>query len=184
MTNRTFFSTALCRWTLTALLALSVSACGFHLRGNIPLSDSVKNLFVQAPDGTFKSELESILANAGAEIAPSRAASDVVLVIRKAESKKNVGTLDQRGLANSYDLTFFVSYTLLTPEGDMVRRPQSVSERRRFDFDPALVVETESEERELQYQMEQDVALKIVRQLSTVTSAEPLEATSTESDQN
>lgn len=150
-------------------LALIVSACGFHLRGNIPLPESIQNMFVKAPDGTFKKTLDDVLINAGAQLAESEASASVVLVVTKADTRRDVGTLDERGLANSYDLTFSASYNIVDAAGEVIRPINTVSERRRYDFDPALVVETESEERELQEDMEQDVALKIVRQLSTMT---------------
>ncbi len=149
-----------------AFLAFSLSSCGFHLRGNIPLPESIQNLHVKAPEGTFKNTLEDVLGNAGAEIAPTAAAADALLVVRSANSKRDVGTLDETGLANSYDLTFTVRYVLEDADGEVLRQVSTVRERRRFDFDPALVVETESEEMELQEDMEREVALKIVRQLS------------------
>ena len=173
--NVRFLNKAL-QWIILGVLSAALSGCGFHLRGNIPLSEDIKNMFVEAPEGTFKDKLEDILSNAGATMSQSRSDADVVLVVKRADSNRVVGTLDERGLANSYDITFFVAYQLLTPEGDVIRPVNRVQERRRYDFDPALVVETESEERELQQDMEQDVALKIVRQLSTVTSAEPMGA--------
>ena len=164
------------QWLLLVCLSIALTGCGFHLRGNIPLSEEIKNMFVEAPDGTFKDKLEDILTNAGAQMSPSRDAADVVLVVKRADSSRSVGTLDERGLANSYDLAFKVTYQLLSTEGDVIRPNNRVRERRRFNFDPSLVVETETEERELQEDMEQDVALKIVRQLSTVTSREPISA--------
>ncbi len=155
------------------VLALFVSACGFHLRGNIPLPASLQNMFVKAPDGTFKDMLEDVLINAGAQLALSEQSADVVLVVAKADTRRDVGTLDERGLANSYDLTFSARYNIVDAAGEVIRPMNTVSERRRYDFDPALVVETESEERELQEDMEQDVALKIIRQLSTMTDYQP-----------
>ena len=48
------------------LVAVSLTACGFHLRGNIPLSDGLKNMYLSAPDGSFKDLLEERLAGLGA----------------------------------------------------------------------------------------------------------------------
>ncbi|MEO0367458.1 MAG: LPS assembly lipoprotein LptE [Pseudomonadota bacterium] len=152
------------------LLAASLTACGFHLRGNIPLPENIQNMQIRAPEGTFKDELEDILVNAGANIVADRRSADVVLRVLKAESERDVGTLNERGLANSYDLTFTVRYELVGRGGTIVKEETRVKEQRRYDFDPTLVIETESEERALQEDMEQDVALKIVRQLSRATN--------------
>ena len=79
------------------LLASAVTACGFHLRGNIPLSDGIKNMYVVAPEGTFKDELESLLTRAGATIATAEGGADVILNVTQAALQRKVGTLDSLG---------------------------------------------------------------------------------------
>jgi len=152
---------------LVFALGLTLTACGFHLRGNIPLSDSIKNMYIVAPD--FKDQLESVLLRAGAQLAPTKGAADVVLRVTDASSDRIVGTLDERGKANSYNLRFNVAYTLQDLEGLAIRPNTTVSENRRYDFNPEAVLESESEEAELLESMEQDAALRIVRQLSVIT---------------
>ncbi len=161
------------RSALLLILAVSISACGFHLRGNIPLSDGVKNMFVSAPEGPFKDQLEKVLAKAGAELSATEAAADTILVVTRANTRRTVGTLDERGKANSYNLRFRVDYSLLDPVGNNIRPSTTLVESRRYDFDPETVVETEAEEAELQENMEQDLSLRIVRQLSTITDYTP-----------
>ncbi|RBP53255.1 LPS assembly lipoprotein LptE [Arenicella xantha] len=161
------------RLVAVAVLVVAVSACGFHLRGNIPLSDGIKNMYVIAPEGSFKDELQELLTKAGAELASSKGAADVVLNVSEAGSKRSVGTIDERGKANSYNLTFKVVYTLEGLEGELLRERTVVSEFRRYNFDPELVIESESEEEELLESMEQDAVLRILRQLSTITDYQP-----------
>lgn len=155
------------------LLLLSLTACGFHLRGNIPLSDGIKNMFVAAPEGTFKDTLEEVLTNAGAQLATTRGSADVILNISSAVSNRTVGTIDNRGKASSYNLMFNVTYTLDDRDGNFIRETTNVSEIRRYNFDPDFVIESESEERELQESMEEDAVLRMVRQLSTITNFQP-----------
>ncbi len=161
------------RSALLLLLTLSITACGFHLRGNIPLSDSVKNMYLSAPEGSFKEQLEEVLTRAGANLSSSPAGADVVLVVTNAASNRTIGTLDDQGKANSYNLVFKVNYILNDAEGTAIRPSKSLKESRRYNFDPSTVVETEAEEAELQISMEQDISLRIVRQLSTVTDFTP-----------
>jgi len=151
------------------VMMLVLNACGFHLRGNIPLPDELKNMFVKAPDGTFEESMEDVLENAGAVLAANQAGADVILNIVTAQTKRTVGTLDDRGKANSYNFLFTVKYELLNAEGFVVRTA-SLTESRRYNFNPELILESESEEADLQEDMEQDIALRIVRQLSSITS--------------
>lgn len=161
------------RSALLLVLAVSISACGFHLRGNIPLSEGIKNMFISAPEGPFKDQLERILTRAGATITKRREGADVILNITKAAISRTVGTLDDRGKANSYNLRFKVKYSLDDPDGEPIRKLTKLNESRRYNFDPELVVESEAEEAELQESMEEAISLRIVRQLSTVTDYEP-----------
>ncbi len=161
------------RSALLLLLAISISACGFHLRGSIPLSDGVKNMFVSAPEGPFKDELERILIRAGATLSATAAGADASLIVTNASTNRTVATLDDRGKANSYNLVFKVAYSLKDTEGGDIRPPKSLSELRQYNFDPESVVEVESEEAELQESMEQAVSLRIVRQLSVITDYQP-----------
>lgn len=149
-------------------MALVLSACGFHLRGNIPLPEGIKNMFVSGPAGTFKDQLENVLTNAGAEVRSQKVGSDVVLRIIDARSDRTVGTLDERGKANSYNLVFSVRYRLEDADGNLLREA-NLSETRRYNFNAEQVIESESEEADLLEDMEEDIALRIVRQLSTVT---------------
>lgn len=156
------------RLSAVLLLAFALTACGFHLRGNIPLPKGIQNMYVQAPDGTFKDKLEDVLSQAGATIAPSALGADVIVNVTDASSRRAVGTLDERGKVDSYNLVFSVQYSLDAADGKIVRQSTSLQESRQYDFDPELVLESESEEEQLLTSMEEDVALRIVRQLSTV----------------
>lgn len=159
---------------IAVLLAVALSACGFHLRGNIPLPDGIKNMYLFAPKGSFKEVLEEVLPNGGAVLASSKAGGDVVLNIKKATTERTVGTLDERGKVDSYNIVFRVKYVLEDPQGKQIRKA-TLKESRRYNFDPELVIESESEEADLLEDMERDIALRIVRQLATVTDYPPTE---------
>lgn len=163
----------LMRSVLLLVLATTITACGFHLRGNIPLSEGVKNMFVLAPGGSFKDTLEKVLTGSGAELASGQGGADVVLNVTKAAPSRTVGTLDSLGKANSYNLNFRVTYSLEDQEGNKVRKVTSLKASRQYNFDPERVVESEAEEAELLESMEEEISLQIVRQLASITDFEP-----------
>lgn len=156
---------------LLVLVSLMISSCGFHLRGNIPLPDSIKQMYVDAANGSFKEQLVPILENGGATIVSSEGGADSVLRILETTANRTIGTLDSRGKANSYDVVFTVKYRFDDAAGKMLREA-SLQEQRRYNFNPEQVVESESEEQHLIEEMEEAIALRIVRQLSTVTDLE------------
>ena len=66
-----------------------------------------------------------------------------------------------------------MKYSLKDIEGKNIRKPRGLNESRRYNFDPAEIVQSESEEAELLDDMEEQVSLRIVRQLSTITDFQP-----------
>ena len=74
--------------SLLLLLAVSISACGFHLRGNIPLPENIQSMYVRAPEGSFKEELLDRLEAAGAQLATAPAGADVILDVTQAVSDR------------------------------------------------------------------------------------------------
>lgn len=153
---------------------LFMSACGFHLRGNLPLPETLSELFLKAPRGSFADVLTETIETAGATVLEQKSGAKAVLHIKRADLKREVGTLDQRGKANSYDLKLIVKYVLENLDGEKVKSGK-ITESRRYDFDSTEIIDTDSEEQELREDMEQDIALRIVRQLTTVTDLTPME---------
>jgi outer membrane lipopolysaccharide assembly protein LptE/RlpB len=109
------------------------------------------------------------LTTSGAQLSATDAGADVLLVVTKAATRRSVGTLDDRGKANSYNLKFVVAYSLNDPTGANIRPSSRLVETRQYNFDPERVIESEAEEAELQESMAQEIALRIVRQLSSIT---------------
>jgi len=164
------FSNILSRSLVLMVLISSLNACGFSLRGNTPLPEDLQNMYLDARTGPFKEQMEEILIRTGARLTEQREAADVQLSITESIVERTVGTLDERGKANSYLLNYRVRYSLVAADG-RVLRSSAIDENRRYDFDPDIVLETESEQEELIQDMEQSVALRIIRQLNTVTTS-------------
>lgn len=169
--------------TLATLIisTLLTSACGFHLRGNLPLPDTLSELFLKAPRGSFAEVLTETIETAGATVLEQKSGAKAVLHIKRADLQREVGTLDQRGKANSYDLKLIVKYVLENLEGEKIKSGK-VTESRRYDFDSSEIIDTDSEEQELREDMEQDIALRIVRQLTTVTDLTPIQEDQEDND--
>ena len=154
-------------------LSLALTACGFHLRGNIPLDDGIKNMYISAPQGPFKDLLEKRLIKLGANLAAAPSGADVILNIASAQSSRTVGTLDERGKVNSYNIRFRVNYAIQDINGTAIRPNGVISESRRYNFDPAAVIESESEEAELIEDMEEEAVLTMIRKLASITDFDP-----------
>jgi len=164
-------STQVIKFSVLFALMVSLTACGFHLRGATPLPEGLKKLYMSVPNGSFETALSDALKISGAEFVAAQSTADLALNVSRVSSNRQVATLDERGKVNSYRLILNVVYSVNNADGSVLSEEKTISDNRLYDFDPNLVVESEFEEAELLQQMEQEIAYRIVRQLSVLTRA-------------
>ena len=162
------------RTLLLFCLFMSVASCGFHLRGSAPLSTTDSTIYLTVPRGSFEQELKDTLSRSGAQFSNDAASSDYHVDVTYARLRREIGTLDERGIVDSYRLIFTVSYRVFDSKGVIVKSYQTLNEDRQYAYDPAEIVESEFEEKALRLGMEKDIALRITRQLSIMANANSL----------
>jgi LPS-assembly lipoprotein len=151
-----------------SLSALLVSACGFHLKGNLPLPETLNVIKLQAPKGDFRDVLSDALTNAGGSIVEDASVAEAIVKIVDYSTETTAETLDERGKANSRRIRLTVEYELLTPDMKLYRE-STLKESQFYEYDPLNVLQSEQSEIELVEAMEQDIAIKLLRQLSIMT---------------
>jgi len=150
-------------------LLLSITACGFHLRGDTALGDGAQTVYISGIQGSFSDKLHDALVSSGAQVANSRSGVDMLIDITQAQSNRRVGTLDERGKVDSYQLFFTVTYSVFGSDGNLISEPKVIKENRQYVFSPDLVLESEFEERALVESMEDDAVVRLIRQVSVLS---------------
>jgi LPS-assembly lipoprotein len=177
------------RACLLLLLTLTLSACGFHLAGNRPLSDDLKKVYVdtitpyKVSEPPVEAQLREILQRRGAAIASEPSSEVTTIRLSKLEESREVLSIGTDGKAIEFRLVTRVHYevfrgptTLVTP-GDLVAT-------RDYTFDPQQVLAKEVEEQRLrefiQSQLAELLMLRIDAALTyhsaTVEPAKPEDA--------
>ena len=151
---------------LLLLLCVSLSSCGFHLRGTSSLEGVDKIIFLDAPRGSFEQQLLDDLRISGVQLTNEKKTSDWHLNVSQARSQREISTLNERGTVDSYRLNFIVTYSVLGADNKLIRAPQTLTESRQYVFNPADIIESEFEEQALRNGMEKDISLRIIRHLS------------------
>ena len=157
------------RLILTLALCASLSACGFHLRGKLPIPDSINVIAVKSEDIELRRILVDALSFSGATVVQSEADALALLDLRKVKYDRKVRTIDERGKVTGYILEYRVNFAVTSASGDSLRESTVVT-RRDFNFDPDLVLQAEIEEESLRKDMLADLTQQILRQLSTITA--------------
>ena len=112
------------------------------------------------------SELGRVLQNAGARLLDSRSQASAVLKVLDETSSQRVLSVGVAGRAAEYELHHRVDYQLEDAHGQVLVEKQTLATRRSFQFDENDVLGKANEEESLREEMQRDLALRIVQQLS------------------
>ena len=157
-----------------ALLSLSLlNGCGFQLRGAYQLPAAMQQTYIDAASVNADLVRSLSIALRASEIklldAPS---SDVAqLKLFNETRSKRVVSVDSRGRAREYTLSYAISFSLSGPQpvtGDVFRiEQQNLQIDRDFLFDPEDVLGNARGESQLYEEMRQDLVRLILLRLQS-----------------
>ena len=153
----------------TIICTLLISACGFHLRGNINLPAGVEPLAISGINETTTLALKlhnSLTAN-GIKMTDKASEANYKIVILETKQDRRVSTIGGRSTAKEYLLLETVVFELQNAKGVRVLGPNTIVERQVLTNDPNRVSSTNQEEKLIRQEMLNNVGGKIARQLST-----------------
>ncbi|MFC7300777.1 LPS assembly lipoprotein LptE [Cognatiluteimonas weifangensis] len=153
---------------LTTLLALSLSACGFHLRDALLLPPDLGPLRVAArnPDSMLVLALEQSLARAGATLATDDAAATLNVV---GERWGNTPiSVDQFGRSQEFTLRYAVIFNLRRADGSDLVPQQAIELSRDYISVPTSSAGTEGEREILARELRREMVASILRRIDAV----------------
>ncbi|MEQ1526481.1 MAG: LPS assembly lipoprotein LptE [Gallionella sp.] len=148
------------------LTLLLLTACGFHLRGQVGMS--FQSIYLTAPNlnSPFVNELRRNLVANKVSLASGAEQSDVVLNIVSEYTEKQVLSLGGDGRVNEYRLIYRVSLRAYNQQQQEWIPAEDMSLRRDFSYDDTQILAKEAEETLLYQSMRTDMVQQIVRRLS------------------
>lgn len=160
---------AQCRINKRILLffaTLLLTACGFHLRGQVGMP--FQSIYLIAPNlnSPFVSELRRNLIANKVTLANAAEQSDVALNIVSESTEKQVLSLGGDGRVNEYRLIYRVSLRAYNQQQQEWIPAEDMSLRRDFSYDDTQILAKEAEETLLYQSMRTDMVQQIVRRLS------------------
>lgn len=149
---------------LIALVILTTTACGWHLRGitKLPASIQVMTLESQASN-RFTQRLKQQLSFNGV-VFPSDASANVRLKIAPITIKRLTLSVNSLGQAAEYELNAELNVRLLQLE-EGTDTQWHITGRRIFSNDINSVIATQSEEKTQRQELENDLMRKLMNRL-------------------
>lgn len=155
------------RIAITCLLALLVSACGFHLRNALTLPPDLGPVRVESRDpySPLALSLEQALRRAGAEVVevPSR---DVAVLDIVSERWANMPlSVDAQGRALEYTLRYAVFFELRDADGTVRVPQQGIELTRDYVSPPENTIGTDSESEILARELRREMIAAVLRRI-------------------
>jgi LPS-assembly lipoprotein len=164
MTRRTFL-------IASAMTALSLSGCGFQLRGshgesNLPF----KTIYLSAPETSpLGTELRrNIRANDGTVIVTDPKLAEARLEILSESREKVVQSLNSQGRIRQYTLYYKVTFRVRSNAEVDLLPPTAIVLKRDISFNESQVLAKESEEVLLYRDMQSDLVQRILRRMAAI----------------
>ena len=155
--------------TRILLLSLTLTACGFHLRGSDlkDVSFSFSSLYIKSTGETqFVADLRKALVSRKVQLATSSDQAELILEIVSEETSKQILSLSGSGRVQEYQLFYRVSLRAYDNELANWLPPDQISLSRILVYDDAQILAKQQEESLLYKDMRTDAVGQTMRRLS------------------
>lgn len=157
------------------ILLLSLSSCGFHLRGSVDMPQWLQAITVINQGGA--SALPQIITQQlrayPIEICPTPEKQCYQLIVISDSFQQQISSVSSSTTPRQYQLIYALHFTLLTPEGREVIKPSTISIVRLITMNNDRILGSNYEEDQFKQEMRQDAVLRL---LNRISHAEPANA--------
>jgi LPS-assembly lipoprotein len=152
------------------LIAASLTACGFQLRGsNGSYTMPFHSLYLTFPDtSALGTELKRNLRAGDVAIADKPEGAEAQFVVLGENRGKSILSLNSLGRVREYLLTYTLTFAVRDPKGVELLPATEITLRRNMAFDETQVLAKESEEALLYRDMQADLVQQIMRRLAAL----------------
>lgn len=152
--------------TLLFASVLLLTACGFHLRGEVGMPFATLYLDSGGSNAPFINDLRRNLASNKVTLVNRAEQADVVLQIVSEVADKQILTLSGAGRVNEFQLRYRVSVHAYDLKHNTWIPAEEMYLYRNYSYDDTKILAKESEEALLFQSMRSDMVQQILRRLS------------------
>lgn len=160
----------LMRMVFLCVLSVSLSACGFKLRGAVDLPADLQKIYIV---GSVSSDLVLDLKDSlqySAEVVNQQADADAILNIVQEDSKNRTLSVDSNGRIREAELQYSVTYNVKKTNGDTVIENETLLLARDYINDENDVIGRTNESNIITRDLKRDAAQQILRRLHALAN--------------
>ncbi len=113
------------------LVAVLLSACGYHLRGAVELPEALKKFYVRGASPELAEAIVYTFRAAGSLVATPREAGMILNVIHEDYQRRTI-SLSNTGYSNEYELVYRLTFDLQDNKGNILAAEQTVDVSKTY----------------------------------------------------
>ncbi|MET0356291.1 MAG: LPS assembly lipoprotein LptE [Cellvibrio sp.] len=164
------------RIIVSCLIAFTLSACGWHIRGAIDLPKDLSQLYISAVDskGALMTELRQLLRTNRVSIVDDESQANYSLNIIKETKERRSAGVGGEALSSAYELTLKAVYEIKLKNSLEVTNATAISVRN-FNYNTDAINSATQQEILLDQEMRRELAQQMLRRLNAVITNPPVE---------
>jgi LPS-assembly lipoprotein len=163
------------RALIILLLAGTLAACGFQLRGSYNLPWDTLHLGMAENSELYQLVRRGLEAGTHTRVVADKQAAQAALVVLNDTQARNILSLSATGLVREFQLTRSFTYRIADAKGQELVPPATIVLQREMTFDDTRIFAKEAEEAMILREMQSDLVQQLMRRLA---AAKPKPATS------
>jgi len=153
------------------VMALLLSACGYHLRGAFQLPENLKSVYVEGVTGDVLEQFKQVLKASSATLSSSRKEAGIVIKVSNEEFNRRVLSVSSSGKSNEFELEYRMDYEFANAKDVLLMEKQTVEIRRDYYNDQKFVIAKENEENVIRNEMYRQAVQTILNRARVVLEA-------------
>jgi LPS-assembly lipoprotein len=150
---------------------LFLSACGYHLRGDIDLPKGMENIYMASASSTLQQEMKKALKSSQGKLVSTEAEAGLIIKFASEEMTSQVTSLNTAGRANEFQLIYRLAFSLYEPSGKPLLTEQNINIKREYFNDQTDILGKSNEEKVIRTEMYQQAVNSIMSRISVAMEA-------------
>ncbi|MBA3660377.1 MAG: hypothetical protein H0W64_01485 [Gammaproteobacteria bacterium] len=148
---------------------LMLSACGFHLQGQMQLAKPLKRMYLQSSDpyGYLARSLQSYLKMSKVQLVASPQEAETILVIMQDQTTEDLLSVSSTQQTRQYHLKTTVIFQITDSAGKVILPAQMLQEARVITIQSNQILGTSNEANLYYQQMRRSLAYGIMNRISS-----------------
>lgn len=144
---------------------LFLTACGYHLRGELDLPDNMKTVYIDGASDGLRNQFKAAMLNSQVKVVNAKADAGTLIKVSDEETAKRALSLGSSGYANQYGLEYRFTYEVQDGKGKIIVPSQPVEIRREYFNNQQLILGKDNEEIVIQNEMYQQAVRTMINQI-------------------